>query len=206
MPATHKKKKIVSAFKKKDIDTAALTTAGSGSRTDRRTVAKQIAKAIEAHPCGDAETQCTACCTVKAIDELGKPEGVKCEHVKADADMNPPARGGCTIYKDRPPSCRDYFCGWRYGILGDDVDMRPDKLGLVFDIAGAPPPGVLMVSVREAVPGAIDASMEELQGLIASKGYVFYLVRGDKRHFMGPEELVRRCHDWSKRHLPLVAR
>lgn len=173
-----------------------------GPRHERRQLAKAIEKAILAHPCDG----CTACCTVKQIAELNKPEHTKCEHVKDSVDMHPPARGGCTIYKDRPQSCLDYFCAWRYGILGDDRKFRPDRIGLVFDIAEAPPPGVLMVSVREVTPGKVEENMGLLNELVAARGYVLYLMRGDKRHFMGPEEKVRACHEWSRRHLPLVAR
>lgn len=48
---------------------------------------------------------CSMCCKLVAITELGKPEGVWCEHAIAKG-------GGCRIYADRPASCRSFFCGW----------------------------------------------------------------------------------------------
>ncbi|WP_298290389.1 hypothetical protein [Novosphingobium sp.] len=39
-----------------------------------------------------------------AIDELEKPLGVWCEHVRKG--------NGCAIYADRPPSCAAYGCGY----------------------------------------------------------------------------------------------
>lgn len=176
---------------------ATLTRDAEGSRNARRLVAKRIEQAIAAHPCGP----CNACCTVKEVSELGKPEYVACEHLRSSETRAP-----CGIYKDRPNSCVEYFCGWRYGLLGNDSKLRPDQLGLLFDPAGASPPGVLMLSVREVTPGSIEAHMGVLNELSGKRGYVFYLVRGEKRHFLGPEEKVRACQEWSKRHLPLVAR
>jgi hypothetical protein len=47
---------------------------------------------------------CTMCCKVYSIKELGKPAGKWCPHrVQAV---------GCTIYNDRPRSCREFFCSW----------------------------------------------------------------------------------------------
>jgi hypothetical protein len=50
--------------------------------------------------CGD----CTLCCKVMAIEELGKPAGAWCPHCR-------PGRG-CLIYSDRPAECRTFSCLW----------------------------------------------------------------------------------------------
>jgi len=47
---------------------------------------------------------CTLCCKVMAIDELGKPPGVWCQHIVRNK--------GCKIYETRPAECRSFYCHW----------------------------------------------------------------------------------------------
>lgn len=71
--------------------------------------------------CGD----CTACCTVMAIDkpDIQKQAGVTCRH----------CQGGCTIYETRPTLCRDYHCAWRLLPILDD-SWRPDRSGVFVEL------------------------------------------------------------------------
>lgn len=62
---------------------------------------------------------CALCCTLPAIDELGKPVDVPCKHL---------TNAGCGIYEKRPQVCRDFHCDWLLGRYGDQGD-RPDRLG-----------------------------------------------------------------------------
>ncbi len=171
------------------------------ARQKMKQAKKLIEKQFAAHPCGT----CDACCTVKGVAEIEKPEFEACKHlVPREPDVN--VRGGCSIYKTRPQSCKDYFCAYRYGIVGKQGEgMRPDVLGVVFDMVPAPPPGILMIAAREVTPGAFEAAMGKLNE-VAARGIVIYLIVGDRRRFMGPEELVQKCVQWSRRHLPLIAR
>jgi hypothetical protein len=68
---------------------------------------------------------CTACCTTMGVGEISKPAFVKCKHACAQ---------GCSIYEDRPESCAVWACLWRRGLVMPE-DMRPDKLGIVFDLS-----------------------------------------------------------------------
>ncbi len=75
---------------------------------------------VEDRECG----ACTVCCVNLTIDDpaLQKLPGVKCKNmIKA---------GGCKIYQDRPKTCRDWYCMWRY-IPGLDESWRPDLKGIV---------------------------------------------------------------------------
>jgi hypothetical protein len=38
----------------------------------------------------------------------------------------------CTIYEDRPDSCRAFDCAWLLGAM--DEDMRPDKSHIVIEV------------------------------------------------------------------------
>ena len=62
---------------------------------------------------------CTACCEVMIVPELNKPAHKMCQY----------ADGGCTMYQDRPPTCKDWNCLWLRGEFRDRD--RPDKIGFV---------------------------------------------------------------------------
>jgi hypothetical protein len=69
-------------------------------------------------PCAD----CSLCCKVLAIPELQKTGGVWCHHIAMSR--------GCSIYADRPTSCRNYQCVWTLtGPL--DERWRPDRAGFL---------------------------------------------------------------------------
>jgi hypothetical protein len=76
---------------------------------------------------------CTYCCTVVGVNELNKPAGTKCDHCNVGV--------GCTIYEERPESCRTFHCAWVYGVGNEDA--RPDRSRVIFweregQIDGAP--------------------------------------------------------------------
>jgi hypothetical protein len=65
--------------------------------------------------------ECTLCCLVTRVPELDKPENTMCTLCDA----------GCTIYNDRPQSCRAFDCAWLKGALAED--QRPDKTHVVIE-------------------------------------------------------------------------
>ena len=67
--------------------------------------------------CGD----CTVCCTTLKVPELNKTEGVQCDKCTTK----------CSIYKDRPQSCRDFKCEWLKGYLPDNYS--PDQSGFILE-------------------------------------------------------------------------
>jgi hypothetical protein len=100
---------------------------------------------------------CTACCTILGVTELRKPVNVKCEHV---------CERGCSIYETRPPTCRNWSCDWKNGLLPGE-ELRPDKLGVIFDLRleGCDP----ILCMWEVVPGAAD---QELLGPLLANVYL----------------------------------
>ena len=66
--------------------------------------------------------ECTLCCKVLAIAELGKPKDSWCTHCKISQ--------GCTIYDKRPSPCRSFNCGY---LSWDQVPERwfPAKCKMV---------------------------------------------------------------------------
>ena len=88
--------------------------------------------------CGD----CRACCRALGIEELKKPEWQMCGHAKQGK--------GCTIYADRPQSCKIYECMWRSS--QDDpspwpIKMRPDRCGVIFDTLLGNPSNLIVARV-----------------------------------------------------------
>lgn len=77
--------------------------------------------------------ECTACCTLLAVDmspvsSIDKPERTKCTHV---------CKKGCSIYGHKPTSCSVFMCMWLATQIFDDempIAWRPDKVGCVVDV------------------------------------------------------------------------
>jgi hypothetical protein len=111
-----------------------------------------LAPPREENDCGE----CTACCDVVAIEELGKPHYARCPHLTTK----------CEIYEERPASCRNYRCAWHMGFLGDRPDWRPDKLGLIFNFNSEGAVG-LKFEVLETVAGALAANRDRLKHILA---------------------------------------
>ncbi len=129
---------------------------------------------VKQRPCNE----CTACCTVMAVEQISKPIGEPCPHL---------CRHGCEIYESRPAACQGFNCCWRYG-LGND-DERPDKSGIVFDITRHSSSIPQALVAREVWPGAFEQSQAFLDRL-TSNGHLIILVRGDRRTAIGPPVLV----------------
>lgn len=71
--------------------------------------------------------ECSVCCVHLRIheDTIKKAADVKCKNL---------SEKGCAIYTERPPVCRNWYCGWRmFPSLGNE--WRPDisKILLKFD-------------------------------------------------------------------------
>lgn len=73
----------------------------------------------KARPCGS----CTMCCKLIGVGPpLNKPMNRWCKHCIIGK--------GCKIYDTRPEECKDFYCGWKYGI----GTTRPDKCKVVIGI------------------------------------------------------------------------
>lgn len=95
---------------------------------------------------------CTACCYTHGVDELGKPAFTPCVHLGFVPELG---REGCTVYENRPASCRKMACSWLQGKLGKSEEMRPDQFGLV--TSGHVDEGIGPTAhIVEAWPGAVD--------------------------------------------------
>ncbi len=63
--------------------------------------------------CGD----CSLCCKLPSIADLGKPTDTWCQFCK-------PGKARCTIYDTRPEACRKFECEWLKGHV-EMVAWRP---------------------------------------------------------------------------------
>ncbi len=75
---------------------------------------------------------CTLCCTVIAVEELGKAQGVDCQH-------SIPGKG-CAIHRSplRPRACGRFECQWLIQRQMPD-SFRPDLTGVVLTAIDSPP-------------------------------------------------------------------
>jgi hypothetical protein len=89
---------------------------------------------------------CSLCCKLTYVVELNKSIDTWCPHCK-------PGHGGCTIYQDRPTSCRRFICGWLFDVderkIGDE--WFPARCKMI--IARSPDRGFLIL-VDPAFPNA----------------------------------------------------
>jgi hypothetical protein len=75
---------------------------------------------------GRACGSCTLCCKVLRIDELAKPSGTWCSKCNVGK--------GCSIYSERPDTCRSFLCGYLIGAqLSESWRPSKAKMVLVFD-------------------------------------------------------------------------
>lgn len=79
--------------------------------------------------------ECTLCCKLYAIPAINKPEHKWCK------DCTPGK--GCNIYETRPEVCKEYQCLWLAFMSKDNPELRPDKIGMVFQESGIPAIGLV---------------------------------------------------------------
>jgi hypothetical protein len=68
---------------------------------------------------------CNLCCRLLPVDEIAKPAGQKCRHLRYHAG------GCCSIYQRRPEGCHFWSCSW---LLDNAIKLpRPDRAHYVID-------------------------------------------------------------------------
>lgn len=127
MPSTARKK-CATGEQKVPIRLPMYDTGFSHSRASARPALKI---------CGD----CTLCCTLYEVADMGKKAGHACAHDKTD---------GCGIWGLHPDSCQSFKCVW---LKHDDLNglWRPDTAGFVMRFE--PEGNSLCVDVDPARPG-----------------------------------------------------
>ena len=66
--------------------------------------------------------ECTACCTAFPVKRLGKEAFTDCKHCDK----------GCNIQDTKPDECRNFNCAYIQSKI-DDINLRPDKCGVIFE-------------------------------------------------------------------------
>jgi hypothetical protein len=81
---------------------------------------------------------CVACCTIIGVRALNKRQFVPCPHqLYQIGESRPDLAGGCGIHETKPEECSRYKCLWRAGCMLPLPQNRPDRLGVIIDLAPA---------------------------------------------------------------------
>lgn len=134
--------------------------------------------------------ECTACCTAMGVPELKKAPGTTCSSV---------CETGCSVYKTRPQSCRDFECVWLQGSLEDE--HRPDKTGVVLVHAGPnskfkQKTGVDMLTAFESSPGSFGTEPANRLLDHLAKRLAVILVKGPSRTVIGPPTVLQKVNEF----------
>jgi hypothetical protein len=114
--------------------------------------------------------ECTACCTLMAVESLNKPRCVTCKHLD----------GGCSIYEHRPQDCREFECIWlqtQATTAPWPKRLRPDRCGTMFTPTADP-------NTMAAHGSPLSLQAAPLRGRVKQwlgNGLTIINVHGDKR-------------------------
>lgn len=125
---------------------------------------------------------CTACCTAVGVREIDKAQGERCRFER---------EGGCGIYEQRPSSCADFYCGWRFRLAGLGPEDRPDKTGIVFTVPGKKDEIRTALLAFEARPGAFESDVgKELLQRLVQHGHAILIVgpNGTPKRMLAPHD------------------
>lgn len=114
--------------------------------------------------------------------EFTKPAGEACPQL---------VRGGCGIYKDRPPVCRRFECGWLQAPNLPD-ELRPDRCGVLFCTNDNVLGEGHAVYAYEMRPGAADDPLPAWLIRELAEHMTVILLRGDEREVLSADPEVQQ--------------
>jgi uncharacterized protein len=133
--------------------------------TGRSPIDCRLAMKTTKRECG----ACNLCCKLLGISEIKKPTGQWCGHVKCGK--------GCSIYDNRPNSCRGFDCLWLQGAW--PKALKPNKTKVV----PTTDQGSVVLYVDSAIPSAFRSpEMIKVIDRLLNTGPVFVVLR--KSRFM----------------------
>lgn len=118
---------------------------------------------------------CSECCTAMAIPDVESEMFDSCRHL---------CSRGCSIYEQRPESCRGFLCLWMQG-FGKVAD-RPDRTGVTLDYQQLGELHVVKAYVTRYTERGRKLLME-----LAQKTVVYTIHRDGRRSVNGPNALVQ---------------
>jgi hypothetical protein len=133
---------------------------------------------------------CSLCCKLPYVHELNKPIDTWCSHAR-------PGHGGCSIYPDRPLTCRAFVCTW-LGSTEIGEEWFPARCKMVLQNHPHESDG-LLVTVDPAFPTAWRREPYYSQ-LLAQAQCMFVEIRVGRRciglNADGTEQEVTRTQAW----------
>lgn len=108
---------------------------------------------------------CTLCCTLLAVQSLGKGMNEPCRYQVTE---------GCRVYAHRPYACRMFDCLWLRG-LGTEA-QRPDRIHAVWTVLRG---GALGIHEDPAHEGVGRHALRDLIRVVRAEGSAVHLYVGD---------------------------
>jgi hypothetical protein len=109
------------------------------------------------------------------VPELRKPEGKTCEFCDH----------GCTVYPDRPPSCRAFQCEWLKGEL--PLWARPDKIHVMIEKLPVVPVAIALPEPGHEATWPTPRVIDVLKDRYQARGVAVITRQGDTRYALVPE-------------------
>lgn len=133
-------------------------------------------KVVQPRTCGE----CTLCCKILAVPELGKAADEWCEHAHRPV--------GCDVYATRPGSCRNFTCSWLVQKIPDS--LRPDRIHGV--MSGLDNRSFVLHEDPGYSGHAYAALRRMISEFIKNPGHYVVVVSGKSRRLIAESELLTR--------------
>ena len=92
---------------------------------------KPLTPSASESPTPNSCGECNVCCILPKVSAIDKPANQPCRYLQR-------GENGCTVYARRPMCCQKYACLWLQGFLSEDIRLRPDQLGVLFELHPTP--------------------------------------------------------------------
>lgn len=128
--------------------------------------------------------KCSLCCKLNKVADLDKPTGIWCTHCAIGS--------GCTIYADRPQSCREYNCLY---LMNPNLPefWHPLRSHMVLQSGSSANSMVIMVDPERPFAWRSEPYATTIRGFaeqLCRQGGIVIIKTGSRIHIALPDQVV----------------